>query len=443
MSRDHSVVMSPTAYDVVQPKPKLTMTTTNQKAAKLLEMLQANQGDDVEELQLITPGVDAFLKASRKMTTALVDNIKNFKAIDQEKDDVVSDILKFKVVSRGAINDNLKSFAATGAFTLYAQQYNRKKLPFITITSIMEMMVMLYNHFNVDPLEALEDNSREDLVKAFEFYLVEEVKRYELDHVMDVDFKEAWSEAGLARGRLFNNPLYYHDQWMVFYNDEVHTIAPLIKDYDMALNYRIRMTNLSNKIGDADNKTQDLVQASANIQLAAVDNIKVDQQINLLKDVANQQGDDEDMYAEAQRLNATALFDDIDQAGESTSARVCRPDVLTLAKLLSDVDVTLPEPKPIRRRTKKPDSKPNSQPPTPTRGKGAYYATAFAAKGKRRRDTETDLESDSGSDSDSDSDSESYHTAQNGRKRSRQVVDDPTSFLGDCLDGLVSELCSV
>ena len=432
MSRDHSDVTD-LPYGVVQPKPKLTMTTTNQKAAKLLEMLQANQGDDVEELQLITPGVDAFLKASRKMTTALVDNFKDFKAIGQEKDDVVSDILKFKVVSRGAINDNLKSFAATGAFTIYAQQYKRKKLPFITITSIMEMMVMLYNHFNVDPLEALEDNPREDLVKAFEFYLVEEVKRYELDHIMDVDFKEAWSEAGLARGRLFNNPLYYHDQWMVFYNNEVHTIAPLIKDYDMALDYRIRMTNLSNKIGDADNKTQDLVQASANIQLAAVDNIKVDQQINLLKDVANQQGDDEDMYAEAQRLNATALFDDIDKAGESTSTRVCRPDVLTLAKLLSDVDVTLPEPKPIQRRTKKPDSKP----PTPTRGKGAYYATAFAIKGKRRRDTETDL------DSDSDSDSDSYHTAKTGRKRSRQVVDDPTAFLGDCLDGLGSDVCSV
>lgn len=423
------------------------MTTTNQKAAKLLEMLQANQGGAVEELQLITPGVNAFLQASRKITSALVDNVKDFKAIGQEKDDVVSDILNFKVVSRGATNDNLKAFAATGAFSLYAQQYNRKKMPLITITSIMEMMIMLYNHINVDTEEALEDNSTEDLVKAFQFYLVQEVKTYEEDHAMDIDFEEAWREAGLARVRLFKNPLYYHSQWMVFFNNEFKTIAALINDYNSALDYRCRMTNVTNKIGAANVKTQDLVQASADMQLAAVDNIKVDQQILLLKDVANQQGDDADMYSEAQKLNADKIIQEIGRAGKSAKAKtVGRPDAIDLIKLLAEVEVVEATPKPKRRRTKKVAKKAmltsdsDSSPPPPAvqgRGKGAYYAAFFAAKGKRGG-KRPHMES---------SDSDSYQTARsNTRKRSRQVIDsdddtsddddDPSAFLGDSLDDI-------
>jgi hypothetical protein len=418
------------------------MTTTNEKAAKLLEMLQANQGGAVEELQLITPGVNAFLQASRKMTTALVDNVKDFKAIGQEKDDVICDILNFKVVSRGATNDNLKAFAVTGSFSLYAQQYNRKKMPLITIAPIMEMMVMIYNHLNVDNVEALEDNTTEALVKAFQFYLVQEVKTYEEDHAMDIDFEEAWCAAGLARGRLLKNPLYYHSQWMGFFNDEFKTVAALVNDYDSALDYRCRMTNVTNKIGAANAKTQDLVQASANIHLAAVDNIKVDQQINLLKDVANQQGDDADMYSEAQKLNANKIIQEIGRAGGDPVKTVGRPDVIDLVKLLAEVDVVEDTPKLKRRSTKKVAKKATLSAPPPAvkgRGKGAYYATAFAFKGQRggKRPREES--------SDSDSDSDSYQTAQsNTRKRSRRVIDsddemdneeeDPSAFLGDSLD---------
>ena len=419
------------------------MTTTNEKAVKLLEMLQANQGGAVEELQLITPGVNAFLQASRKMTTALVDNVKDFKAIGQEKDDVICDILSFKVVSRGATNDNLKAFAVTGSFSLYAQQYNRKKMPLITIAPIMEMMVMIYNHLNVDNVEALEDNTTEALVKAFQFYLVQEVKTYEEDHAMDIDFEEAWCAAGLARGRLFKNPLYYHSQWMGFFNDEFKTVAALVNDYDSALDYRCRMTNVTNKIGAANAKTQDLVQASANIQLAAVDNIKVDQQINLLKDVANQQGDDADVYSEAQKLNADKIIQEIGRAGRDPAKTVGRPDVIDLVKLLAEVDVVEDTPK--RRRAKRVAKRVAkkamlsvSSPPPPAAkggGKGAYYAAAFASKGKRPREES------------SDSDSDSYQTAQsNTRKRSRRVIDsddetdneeeDPSAFLGDSLDNI-------
>lgn len=412
---------SPTPNVQIPNSIKQNMSTTNQK-----------------ELQLITPGVNAFLQASRQMTTALVDNVKDFKAIGQEKDDVMCDILNFKVVSRGATNDNLKAFAATNAFSLYAQQYNRKKLPLLTIAPIMEMMVMLHNHFHVDNVEALEDNPREDLVKAFQFYLVQEAKAYEEDHSMDVDFEEAWRDAGLSRSRLFKDPLYYHAQWMVFFNNEFKTIAPLISDYDSALDYHTRMTTITNKLGAANVKTQDLVQVSANIQLA------------------DHQVDDAEMYSEAQKRNANQLVGEIDQAGKSVgSTVVSRPDVITLVKLLAEVEVTCAaKPKP-RRRVKKvakkamlsSDSDSDSSPPPPVvrgGGKGAYYAAAFAAKGKwgGKRPREES----------SDSDSDSYQIAQTKtRKRSRQVVDsddedsdaeDPSAFLGNCLDGFEGEIVS-
>lgn len=375
------------------------MTTNNQKAAKLLEMLQSTQKAGVEELSLITPGVNAFLQASRKMTTALVDNVKDFKAIGQEKNQVVDDILNFKVVSRGATADNLKLFAASGTFTVYAQQYNRKKMPLVTLAPVMEMMIMLHRHINDDQLEALEDNSTEDLVRVFQFYMVEEIKRYEASHVMDYDFDQLWKDAGLARNRLFKNPLYYHAQWMVFFNNEFSTIAPLLDDYDRALDFYTRMANVDSKVAVADSKTRSLVEVSGKIQMAAGESIQVDQQINLLKDVAEQTGDssNKDLYEEAQQINADKLIADIEQEGPKIK-KTKRPSTDKLCIRLSKVEI--PEdaaaPAPQKRRVKK-VAKKAATPPAPPRGKGAYYAAKggfYATKGKRAHsDSETESQS--------------------------------------------------
>lgn len=377
-------------------------TSADQKAAKLLEMLQANHKESVEDLQLITPGMDAFLKASRKVTSALVDNVRTIKAIGQEKDQVVEDILTCKFKTKGTSSDNMRQFASTGAFTLYAQQYKRKKMPFITIPSIMEMMVVLWRHFNMTPLEALEGNSKADTLETFQWYLVQECKRFEEEHAMDYDFETMWRDAGLARGRLFKDPMYYAAQWRVFFDNGSPSVEPFVEDIDNALDYHNRLKSVGKKADAVDSNTRTIVDATTDLEIAANENLKIDQQINLLKDTSERNGGDVDTLKSAQELNASKVKLDL-PVEELSFETHSRPTTEQLLQSLANTKVgEVVAPKKRKRAPTPKKRKRDECDAAPVARAGGKFAAMMAQKGKRPKVIDSDDESSSDDDDDDD-----------------------------------------
>lgn len=286
----------------------IATSSEDKMAADLLSMLQKNNGPEMEAMQIMTPAMTAFLESSRNVTAALVDNVRDYKRIGENKSEMVDSIINSKLSARGALATHLRMYAASGKWTIYAQNLHGKKVPIITIDTILVAITRLFRHIHdIEEFTPFKGHTTEQLVAAFQRYMVREAVSFQEAHVMDYEFDTLWKGQALAQKRLFSNPLYYHNHWMVFFTNKKSGASKLVDDIANAVEFRGKMIKLDHEVGRADRKTDKLVDATGAIQLASQENLKYDQQIRIMKGAAERHGGDLETLNKAELLNASRV----------------------------------------------------------------------------------------------------------------------------------------
>lgn len=303
-------------------------TSDDSIAEKLLNALSKTELG--ENTQLFTPGVISFMNATKKVTTAFVENINEYRRVGGDKDDIVERVMGLNLLNTGNFNSNLKMYITNGSYTVCSKKIGTKsKIPVITIFGVLSMMVVLYEHIHGENVvEDFSEHSTVNLVYAFQRFLVRFVKMAEKRLPFE-DHGEMWKSQGLSHSTLIagrkrgadgGNDLYYHHEWMEFFTGDTKMIRGVISDIKQCNELRKEMMVVERLSKRNEQRTERLIEKSGEIEVATQKMLTVDTQLRVLKNKKEQVGDkNTGMFVKAMELNAKSVDVDLDDNGDDDS----------------------------------------------------------------------------------------------------------------------------
>lgn len=378
------------------------------QAALLLRSLDEAAKSSSTELQVITPAISKFMEMNDKLNDKLVDNISGYKSVIDDNNALINDVINFNVDgSRGKFANNLKAFAINGTWTVYGQQYIKKKVPFVTQEGPLQKIVwtrntiqkMLDDTFNEEEQSVEFTEEMDDIVKRFERAYLADIVEYIEKYSDDIDFESAWKAARMRLKNLNENPHRYHDIWVHFFtNKDAPSIPKLIDNINEALTYYRRNVTIKNRLTTNNLITNEVIEESSAIRESSVGFLRREGELKLLKIAGEQSGDTEQLakFEEADKLNVESFSN------------------------VTDI-------KPINAHSE---------------GAGVIFKTdADIAMEILGNDSDSDSDSDSGSESGSDSDDEE-EVAQSSPSRKRTRVSIDANAIENAVDAIAESAVS-
>lgn len=341
----------------------------------------------------------------------LSDAFDVFADITKEEQMVLNEISSLKITSsRGTLANYLLSFATSGTWNVYAQQYNNKKAPFLIEKNILQAKCFIYYMVNKE-----EDLRQKKLyIRAFQYLLVSVYADFEENNEEYYDFHSAWKGLCISWKGLKKNPLKYDSTWTHFFTNpkNVKSIDRLIDDITVVLGFRKRLEVLEDK--------KKLITKSSKLIAKTFDKFK-SSILNKQDGVRNQAKDfihniNVNSVTEPQTISLSQfkakLQPFMDMATESLVDNSDMESLEITAEEANDMYESLQEP--------------IEEEHVPT-GKGKFYAMKCAGKVKGKHYTEDN--SDSEEDSEDDSDSEDEQDEPIATVQSESVFPDKYTYM--------------
>ena len=278
------------------------------QAALLLKTLNRVAEESGTELSIITPAINTFIEKTEEINTKLVGTINETKRTFEDHDDLVTEVLNFEITgSKGKLANYLRSFAMNGAWTVYGQQYTKKKnkIPIILQESVLRKMVFVRNKIQEQMDNDCDFTSdMDDLIKGFQYALVDDVRKFMNVNAGKVDFKKHWKEQAMSFEILASQPLKYHITWKFFFTDRTKQNIPrLVSNIEQALVYYRRNLEIQNRKKTNNTNIDITVQEAETVRDKGAGFLRREGEIKLLRYAKEQAGDSVDTIDEADKLN--------------------------------------------------------------------------------------------------------------------------------------------
>lgn len=284
------------------------------QASLLLKTLKDAAQVAGTELSIITPAMNTFIAQNDAINEKLVSNINDYKRTADDRSDLVSEVLSFDVNgSRGKLGGYIKAFALNGTWTVYAQQYNRRKVAFVIQEKPLEKMVWCRRKCQEimgDDPNAYTD-SMDFYIKGFQHSLVANIQEYYDEHVGDVNFSAIWKSESMSFEALRENPLKNHDVWKFFFTDRTKVSIPkLVDNIEQALVYYRRNLIISERSKINNNNTSTTIQESENLREKGAGFLRREEELKLLKFATEKAGGDMETINQADVVNVDEFKED-------------------------------------------------------------------------------------------------------------------------------------
>ena len=178
-----------------------------------------------------------------QVSKVLTQTASDYKHANEDRISLVKEIMEYEIRgARGKMVKHLLGFALDANWwSVYAQQYNKNKLPFIIQEKPLRKLVFTYKRI----LELEEDGTDADTIDAyirgFEYSLVRDVGTYTAFNSGSFDFTTRWKSQSMSFKQLSAKPLKYHKVWKYFFTDrENKSIPKLILDIEKMIDFHVR-----------------------------------------------------------------------------------------------------------------------------------------------------------------------------------------------------------
>ena len=291
------------------------------KAAKLLDLLEKDQND---EIQIITPTLQTFLACAKKFSSNAIANIKDYQTVIKERNDHIEKISKLKIKGcRGQLASNLISFAMSGNWSVVSQNYVHEKIqykvPIICIRSVLDMMYRTRKEVQKKIKQGCNKNDVTEIVEAFQVFSVVAQEEYMDKNPNKHDYMKAWSKAS-SWSELTKNPLKNHDKWMFFFTTtEKPNIEKLMDDIFLVLRYYDDYMSIR-KLYDKTKTSSSNIILNSTAMSDSCRYIVKDQQLKLLHTTNERNGNETNIFSKASELNSNNLkrkFENINNSTEN------------------------------------------------------------------------------------------------------------------------------
>lgn len=320
------------------------MASTQQSQAALL-LKSLDDAAKTNALTIITPAISTFIATTDKLNDKLVSNISGYKEVIDENNELINDVINFNVDgSRGKFANNLKAFAINGTWSVYGQQYIKKKVPFVTQEGPLQKIVWTRNKIQemLDATYDASDSSVEfndemnDIVRRFEIAYVNDIVEFNTEYVGEIDFDSAWRAARMKIKNIREDPHRYHDIWVHFFtNKDQKSIPKLIANIQEALAFYKRNAAIKYKLKTSNAVTDEVMRESDRVRESSTGFLRREGELKLLKVAGEESGDvaQTAKFADADTLNVA-------QFEEMTAIKpIASTDVANVVAVKTDAEI--------------------------------------------------------------------------------------------------------
>ena len=219
------------------------------------------------QLQTFQPVIDVFADKVGQVNTKLAQNINSYKQVDKDRSDLISEVMEYEIRgARGKLVKHLIGFALDpNWWSVYAQQYNKNKMPFII--QEMPLRKVVYTYRRIKSLMGSEPTDIIDsYIRAFEYSIVNDVSAHVAFNSSRIDFKSKWKSQHMSFKQLAEKPLKYHKVWKYFFTDPNNKSIPkLIDDIERILTFHTRSKILNSSTHNNFVNSDHVIEESTNI----------------------------------------------------------------------------------------------------------------------------------------------------------------------------------
>ena len=221
------------------------------------------------QLQPFQPAIDVFTNKVGQVNAKLTQNINSFKQVDEDRSDLISEVMEYEIRgARGRLVKHLIGFALDpNWWSVYAQQYNKNKMPFIIQEKPLRKVVYTYRRIKAMMEEDANcDDVVDSYIRAFEYSIVRDVSMYVAFNSTRVDFGSKWKSQHMSFKQLSDKPLKYHKVWKYFFTDpDNKSIPKLVDDIERILTFHTRSKILSSSTHHNFENSGTVIEESSNI----------------------------------------------------------------------------------------------------------------------------------------------------------------------------------
>jgi len=268
---------------------------TTTKATQLIEALNSTGA-----LSIFTPAFNRYYEESKKQLNACFGNIRSIKETESARCEVTRDIMSESLgITSKTFEKNLKVFAMNGTWSVGFLTTHRKRIPIVTISSVLHACLLVYKHVNLEEIQYVwADVDNTDLIAAFQVFLVQEQLAFEASELgISYDF-DSWlgrntdmpnKKIGIKFPSDPYDALRYHDNFELFFRAKNETLFGAI---EKMLAYRLNMEKVDVEDKKNDKQTEKLVRKVGELENAEKV-IAIENNISLLETVAEGSNDQE------------------------------------------------------------------------------------------------------------------------------------------------------
>ena len=195
------------------------------------------------QIQTFTPAVDVFTDKVGELNAKLSQNINGYKQVDDDRSELISEVMNYDINGvRGKLAKHLIGFALDpNWWSVYAQQYNKNKVPFVIQEKPLRKLVFTYK--KIKELEANDTDGEtiDAYIRAFEYSIVRDIGTFAAFNSSRVNFDAKWKSQHMSFNQLANKPLKYHKVWKYFFTNPTNKSIPkLVVDIERILTFHVR-----------------------------------------------------------------------------------------------------------------------------------------------------------------------------------------------------------
>lgn len=159
---------------------------------------------------------------------------------------LIADVMGYEIRgARGKLVKHLLGFALDPDWwSVYSQQYNKSKMPFVVQEKPLRKLVYVYREI----LKMDDSNDIDGFIKSFEYSIVRDIGIYSTFTDSRAEFNDKWKSQHMSFKQLAAMPLKYHKVWTYFFlNRDNKSIPKLIDDIERILEFHERAKRINMK----------------------------------------------------------------------------------------------------------------------------------------------------------------------------------------------------
>lgn len=214
----------------------------------------------VEQVQGQNSALDAFTGKVDQLNSKIAENINGYRQANSDRSELISEIMNYEIRgARGKLVKHLLGFALDANWwSVYAQQYNRNKVPFVIQEKPLRKLVYTYKKVKQLEQDGNDDDTIDAFIRGYEYSIVRDIATYTTFNSTMTDYKAKWKSQHMSFKQLSTKPLKYHKVWKYFFTtNENKSIPKLIVDIEQILEFheRSRIVYSTNYTNDSNSES--------------------------------------------------------------------------------------------------------------------------------------------------------------------------------------------